>query len=308
MAERIPIDRAVGIGGAFGRAWFRLGGPRTALVREQLRAAFPDADEGQREVWARGVFDQLGMGLAEWLLLRGRHREALLDRVRIEGLEHVEGILRADPSRGAMIVTGHLGNWELACAKIAASGIPVSLVYRDLDRPILDRLLLETRGSSPIGDRPSEDVGTLESIPMGRAGLRVARALREGRAVLALIDQNARRNEGLFVSFFGRPASTRPGPLVLAARLEVPVLFATMRRAPDRRSHHLSFEKPLDLEVGTIGSDDGEALLRRNLQRVTRRLERAIRAEPSQWIWTHRRWRTRPVSGKRVEGGVEEAG
>ncbi len=201
-----------------------------------------------------------------------------------------------------MIVTGHLGNWELASAKIAESGVPISLVYRDLDRPVLDRVLRETRRSETFVDGDPGSAENLELIPLGRAGLRVARALRQGRAVLALIDQNARRSEGVFVSFFGRPACTRGGPLVLAARLEAPVLFASMRRNPDRRTHLLTFGSPFELEVATTESGDDD-VLERNLQRVTTRLENAIRAEPAQWIWTHRRWRTQP--DRRTEAGEE---
>ena len=297
----ISIDRAIDVGAALGRIWFRLGGPRSVVVRTQLRAAFPDETEARREVWARDVFVHLGMGLAEVILLRGRHRAALIDRVRFEGVEHVEAVLRARPPRGAMVVTGHLGNWELACARIAASGIPVSIVYRKSGYPGLDRALLGLRRAGATGAGDPGDEKAMELIPMGRAAISILRALRKGRLVLVLLDQNARRDEGIFVSFFGRPACTRSGPLLLASHGQAPVLFGFMRRNSDGRTHALRVGPPLDLEADP---SDAARALRSNLQQVTDLLEKVIREEPGQWIWTHRRWRTQPASSS-LDSGPE---
>ena len=129
----------------------------------------------------------------------------------------------------------------------------------------------------------------MQQIPMGpRAGVQFVRALEAGRHLLVLLDQRAHRDEGLEVSFFGRPARTRFGPLKLAARAGVPVLIALPRRHPDGRRHTLTIHPPLQLEAGAT---DDEEVLRRNLQRVTAEIEKGIRQTPGQWIWTHRRWR-----------------
>ena len=291
--ERLSIDRALALGASLGRAWNRSGGPRTRRVRDQLQAALPEHDVASREAWAREVFVHLGRGIAELLLLRGRHRGALLKRVRIEGLEHLEAVDRQTASGGALIVTAHLGNWELACAKRAARGIPISVVYRSLNQPVLDRAMLGLR--APTADS-SFGASMVDQIPMGRAGIRVLRALEAGRKVMVLLDQNAGRKEGLFVSFFGRPASTRYGPLALAARRGIPILPAFVHRDPDGRTHRIRFHPALQLEAGT--SDD-EEVLRRNVQKVTAMIEKEVRASQGQWIWTHRRWRTQPAVADR---------
>jgi len=286
--ERLSIDRGVALGAAFGRVWDRMGAPRTRRVRDQLAMAMPDVDVVRREEWAREVFVHFGRGLAELVILRGRRRRELLDRVEVEGLEHVEAAERLSPSGGVVMVTAHCGNWELACAKVASMGIPMSVVYRNLRQPALDEMLLGIRGA---GQRSAEEASRLEQIPMGRAGIRFVRALDAGRKVLVLLDQDARPEEGVFVSFFDRPASTRGGPLALAALRGVPVLPAFVRRSPDGRTHSLRIQAALQLEDG---ASDEEEVLRRNVQRVTAVIEKEIRESPGQWIWTHRRWRTQP--------------
>ena len=288
--ERLSIDRAVALGATLGRTWDRMGGPRTRRVREQLAMVMSDKANSQIEEWAREVFVHLGRGLAELVLLLGRRRGELLERVEVEGLEHVEKAERESATGGVVMVTAHYGNWELACARIVEMGIPISVVYRRLPHPVLDQMLLGVRAA---GQRLGEQPAILEQIPMGRAGTRFVRALEAGRKVLVLLDQDARREEGVFVSFFGRPASTRSGPLALAAARGVPVLPAFVRRSPDGRNHHLKIHPALQLEPG---ASDDEEVLRRNVQRVTAVIEQEIRESPGQWIWTHRRWRTQPPS------------
>lgn len=300
------MDAVLALGAAFGRLWVRVGGPRTRRVREQLTRAFPERDRAWVARCGEDVFVHLGRGLAELILLRGRHRSALLQRVELEGLEHLEAARRASATGGVLVMTGHLGNWELAAAKAASLGLPISVVYRGLRSPALDEALRGLRGGGAAGPggaevgggRPGED---FEQLQMGRAGLAVLRALRRGRFVLVLLDQNARRHEGVFVPFFGRPASTRFGPARIAGQLGVPVLPAFVRRLPDGRHHLIRFEPALEIEAdsaaGDAGRDDGShesEILRRNVGRMTAAIETRIRETPEQWIWTHRRWRTRP--------------
>ena len=292
VLERLAIDRSVALGASVGRFWDRIGAPRSHRVRKQLAAAMPDADPERREEWAREVFLHLGRGLAELVLLRGRSRGELLERVEVEGLEYVEAAERESKTGGVVMVTAHYGNWELACAKVAAMGIPISVVYREQRQSVLGQALLGIRAA---GQRFGEDSTRLEQIPMGRAGIRFVRALEAGRKVLVLLDQDARREEGVFVSFFGRQASTRSGPLALASLRGVPVLPAFIRRSPDGRTHRLKIQPALQLEPG---ASDDEEVLRRNVQRVTAVIENEIRKSPGQWIWTHRRWRTQPPIAK----------
>ena len=298
IAELAGVSRTLRFGAAFGRMWHALGGPRTRRVRVQLAAAFPEVDAEQRMQWERQVFAHLGQGLAELLLMLGRHRGEMLSSLEVIGLAHLETAVRESGGKGAVVIGPHLGNWELGAAKLAALGVPVSAIYRGLRQPALERAILQIRAGASRGglDPAAYDGGEpIQQIAMGRrAGVQFIRALDAGRNVLVLLDQHARRDEGMLVDFFGRPANTRFGPLKLAARTGAPVLLAFARRDPDGRHHRLTFHPALQLEPG--GSDD-EDVLRRNLQRVTAEIEKEIRATPGQWIWTHGRWRGQPDAG-----------
>jgi len=290
LAERASIERSLALATAFGRAWTRVGAPRTRRVAEALEQALPERSEAERRALTREVFVHLARSLVELLLLGGRQRQALLARVEVAGLEHIAAAARATPSHGVLVVTAHLGNWELACAKVAALGFPVSVVYRELRQPALDRALfgLRARAGSEPGGVP------VEQIKMGRAGLPVLRALEAGRNVLVLLDQNAKRDEGVFVPFFGRLACTRSGPVALAALRGHPIVPAFIHREANGRSHRIEIQPALALDPGAA---ENEEALRRNVARVTAAIEQAVRDWPGQWTWTHRRWRTRPAGG-----------
>jgi KDO2-lipid IV(A) lauroyltransferase len=258
-------------------------------VRQQLERAFPEAAPTTLDTWTRDVFSNLGRGLAELILLRGRHRNALLGRVEVGGLEHLEAAERATAAGGVLVVTAHYGNWELAGVKIASLGIPLSAVHRGLSIPVLDRALSSIRSGDEAA--PLD----YEQIKMGNAGLRLVRALEAGRKVLVLLDQNARREEGVFVSFFGRPASVRTGPVRLATERGIPVLAAFMCRDANGLDHRIQIHPPLALALER-DRDDGRDIERQNLARITAEIEAQIRRDPGQWIWTHRRWRTQPIA------------
>ena len=278
IAEWIGVESALCCGEALGAAWWALRGPRRARVREQIARAFPERDPAWVDATARGVFLHLGLGLAEGLLLAGRHRGALLERAEVEGLEHLRAACDLAGDRGVLLASAHLGNWELAGAKLAEMGLPVAAVYRDPGRPALEQALLRIRGPA------------VAAIPMGpRAGVQFLRALEGGRTVLALLDQRARREESVFVTFFSREAATRVAPIKLAARAGVPIVCGWAQRGPDRRCHRLTIQPAL--QPARSDSDD-DKVVQRVLQQVTAELEQAIRATPEQWIWTHRRWRT----------------
>ncbi|MFK7895498.1 MAG: lysophospholipid acyltransferase family protein [Myxococcota bacterium] len=297
---RLPLGVSSALARAFGRLWVGIGGPRSRRVRDQLGKAFPENSREQVTAWTRGVFEHLSMGLVELLVLRGGRASQLLDRVEVIGLEHLSAAEAQSEKGGVLVVTGHVGNWELACAKVAALGIPVSVVFRGLREPVLDEILLDLRNSASRvakeasdckarrGDAEPGSVGTspaeVQQIRMGHAGLPVVRALEAGRKVITLLDQDAKREEGVFVPFFGRLASTRSGPIELAMARNVPIVPAFIHRLGDGQRHRIEIGPALRLEDDVLA----------NTQQVTEAIEAAIRARPSQWIWTHRRWRTQP--------------
>jgi KDO2-lipid IV(A) lauroyltransferase len=285
IANRLSLDRLLRAGAFIGRSWVRLRLPRSRRVCDQLALAFPELSAPELDAMTVDVFEHLGRGLGELLGLRGRHRATLLDEVVVEGIEHLTKASALSRTGGVLVVSAHYGNWELAGVRLATLGLPISAVFRGLAQPILERALRDVRtadGSAAVD---------YEQLRIGSAGLGLVRALKAGRSVLALLDQNARRDEGVFVPFFGRPACVRTGPLKLAMRTETPIVAAFMRRDPTGRGHRLEFHPPCWTPNGTA---DADGALERCATEFTALTEAEIRRDPTQWIWTHRRWRTRP--------------
>jgi KDO2-lipid IV(A) lauroyltransferase len=283
--RHLSPERALRVGASLGRSAAELGGHRSAVARVNLRIAFPEWSEAEREQVRRRSYEHLGMGIAELALLQGRSRDAVLDRVEVEGLEHLEAAEAASPTRGVLVITAHFGSWDLCAAAIARRGYALSVVHRGFENPALERMLHEVR------QRPGEQ-SDLEQLRIGRSGISVLRALRAGRKVVVLLDQNARREEGIFVPFFSRPACTRVGPALIAMRGGYPVLPVFAYRIGAGAGHRVRVEAPLVMAPTDLAA---------NVARMTEAVERAIRESPEQWLWLHRRWRTRPA-----ESGDEE--
>ena len=282
--RNLEPERALRLGAAIGRGWVRAGGPRVDVARINLELCFPERDASWRRAQLLGSFENLGRSFAEVVLLHGRHKEALLQRVTIEGLEHLEAARAVSEHGGAVILTAHFGSWELGGAVFASRGYPVTSVHRARGDEQLDDLVASWR----------EDSGQ-EVVALGRAGFGAPRALRRGRLVLLLTDQNARRDEGVFAPFFGIPASTRFGPAMLAARIGVPVLPAFIHRVGASSEHVARIHPALDLLPEPEESDAASKALTQNVALMNSAIEDAVRTDPDQWMWAHRRFRTRPT-------------
>jgi KDO2-lipid IV(A) lauroyltransferase len=165
---------------------------------------------------------------------------------------------------------------------MAAHGIPIAVVHRPRGNPRLDALIGRLRAQEGVA-----------MLPRGAAARAALRALRDGKVLAMLFDQNAPRREGVFVPFFGRPACTREAPVRLAMRTGAPVLPVFIERIGESARHRVRALPPLELVPEDRGGDPAAAVLE-NAARMTAAIEAAIRRAPDQWIWTHRRWRTRP--------------
>ncbi len=275
----LPDRAGLAFGAAFGRAWVRLGLPRTRDARVNLRIAFPAWSEAERERVLRESFANLGRGVVELAWLGRRDADALAARVRIEGLEHLEAARARANGGGLILLTAHSGSWELFAAVVAARGIPVAVVHRTRDDADLDEVLLERRMQSGAA-----------FLPRGKAAFGVLRALRSGSLLALPFDQNARSEPRAFVPFFGRFAATTLGPVRLAMASGAPVIPGFIRRDPsDPARHTVRFHPALALAVG-----DEHDVLVENARRMTRAIEQEVRAAPEMWAWAHRRWRTQP--------------
>jgi KDO2-lipid IV(A) lauroyltransferase len=273
---RLPPGVARWIGRRLGDVGYALAAGRRRVALANLARAFPDMSDAARRRICRRSFQHLGLMLVELAALLARPLEHTLRRVRIDGLDRLRSVM--DGHGRALVVTAHLGNWELLPVACRLTGYRLSVVVRPLDAPRLDRLArrLRERSEAELIDK--------------RAALRpVLRALAGGGMVGILLDQNAARREGVFVPFFGHPASTSKSLAVLALRTGSPIVPAFIHRQ-DASTHRVVIGPPLV----PPSSEDHEVAVATLTARCTEAIEAAIRRTPEQWLWMHDRWRTRP--------------
>lgn len=276
------VDRLLGprlsaaVAGALGRLGFRLG-IRRRVVEAQLRAAFPERDDAWRRRVAREAYEHLGREGIMVLRLSRLGREDVLEATDVDGIDALRAAV--DAGTGAVLMTGHFGNWEIGGASVAARDVPLDVVAQSQANPLTDRLI----------NRARERLG-MTVIQKGGATRAALRSLRRGRVVALVADQDARRR-GVFVPFFGRPASTHRGPAVLALRSGAPVFMGTAVRQDDGR-YRVTI-RPVPVPVADTPEEQADRLT----AELTAALEDAIRAEPGQYLWQHRRWKTAPRGG-----------
>ncbi|MBL0940112.1 MAG: lysophospholipid acyltransferase family protein [Gemmatimonadaceae bacterium] len=264
------------IGGRLARFAYRPLGIRRGVVERQIAAAFPELSHREVVELSAKSYESLGRTSIEAAVLPGTSRDDILARVeRVDGWEYVEEA-RAQ-GKGIICVTGHLGNWELAGAYVAARGVPVDAVARGMANPIFEAYVNRTR----------HEIG-MEVIHDKDAVRRTPRALRDNHLVAFLSDHDALGLASTFVPFFGRPAKTPRGPAVFALRFDAPVIFIAFVRLPSGR---YAFEcEPVLVERTGDREADSDAIV----ARFTAILEAKVRQYPDQYFWQHRRWRRQP--------------
>jgi KDO2-lipid IV(A) lauroyltransferase len=274
-ARVLPCRLLLGLGDWLGRLGSRFEGRRRGVTIENLRAAFGDElSDAEIRALARECWRHFGRVSMETVALRVTH-ENLERLVEIEGLEHVRAAYAR--GRGVLLFTGHLGNWELLSQVHGLLGMKMTAVARPIDNPWVDRMLNRLRSRTGI------------RVVHKRNAMRdMVRTLRAGEGVGLLIDQDA-RHQGIFVPFFGRPASTTPALALLALRTGAPVIpFSCLARGDGR--YRIVYEP----EVEVRASDDRDADVVRLTARCTAILEAWVRNDPARWLWMHRRWKTTP--------------
>jgi KDO2-lipid IV(A) lauroyltransferase len=277
VVAALPVPVGGWIGRRFGDLGYMALGRRRRLALTNLAYAFPKLPARARRRIARRSFQHLGMVVTESLSVLRRPLERVTEEITLEGLHHVREVFERHGR--ALVLTAHLGNWELLTLAPALTGYPLTVVARALDSAALNVWAGRLRRTAGV-----------EVIDKREALRPVLTALRRGRLVGVLLDQNASRREGVFVPFFGRLASTSRAIAVLALRTRTPILPAfTHRVAPGR--HVISVHPPLPLP-----SEQDDSAVQALTARCTEVIEAAVRAAPEQWLWAHDRWRTRPAS------------
>jgi Kdo2-lipid IVA lauroyltransferase/acyltransferase len=282
IVGRLPLPVGLWLGRRFGDAAYVVVRRRRQLALENLARAYPALPRRARTRLARHASQHLGMTLFELARVLTRPVDDTLQRIRLQGVEHLTAAMAAHGR--ALLLTAHLGNWELLAAAHRLTGFPLSIVVRPLDAPWLDALADRLRRSTGV-----------ELIDKRGALRPVLDALRRGRMIGILMDQNAARREGVFVDFFGWPASTSRSIALLALRTRTPVVPVFARRDAEGR-HTVVFHPALSQPA----SNGSEAAVVELTARCTAAIERAIRETPEQWLWSHDRWRTRPPGEARA--------
>ncbi|MGE0128255.1 MAG: lysophospholipid acyltransferase family protein [Blastocatellales bacterium] len=242
-----------------------------------LRLAFPELDERERARIRRGAFRNLGRLLGEISQFPRLNRENISSIVAYDGLENYLNAVAE--GRGVILLTGHIGAWELSVYAHSIYGHPMSFLARRVDNPLVERLAENYR--SRYGNRSIDKKGSVREI---------LKTLKSGGVVGILADLNASREEGVFVDFFGVEACTTAGVATLAMRTGAVVVPGYLIWDESERIHRLRFEPPVE----TINTGNQKEDVAANTARYTKVLESIIRRHPDQWLWIHRRWRTRP--------------
>ena len=273
----LGLERACALARFLGRVFHRFDRRRRETADSNLRHAFPELDAAARDRIARESVESFLVSMVEGMYTsrvlgptRGRWR------LRVEGFDAVARDVGSGP---AVFVTGHLGNWEVLGSALGLLGYPLHSVARTFPNPLMQRFTERQRGL--FGQR----------ILPKRGGVRaIMEVIRSGGHVGIVNDQDAGRR-GVFAEFLGRPASTFPTPATIALRFGCPIITGCCVRIDDRP---YEFRVIADgaIEVDRSAPREEETL--RVVGRINERLERYVRAYPSQYLWQHRRWKTQP--------------
>ena len=252
--------------------------PRLRRVgHRNLQIAFPDLSRTDHTAILRAEYRSLGWQLAEFCQMRKYTPGNTGGFLSYEGLEHY--LAARDAGLGVLILTGHLGAWELSSFYHSLMGHPMSMVIRRLDNELVDRLV------NSIRCQHGNKVVHKDDFARG-----LIAAMRQGETVGILMDTNMTPPQGLFVDFFGTLACTASGMARVALKTGAAVLPGFLLCEESSQRYVLRFGKQLEL----IRSDDNEADILANTALFTKVLEDYIRKYPKQWLWLHRRWKTRP--------------
>jgi KDO2-lipid IV(A) lauroyltransferase len=248
-----------------------------------LELAYPEQEPKWRERTLARVYRHLGLLLAEFCQMPGYTAEQASRWIGYDGLENY--LAARARGKGVLVVTGHLGAWELSSFYHSLMGYPMGLVIRRLDNPLVDALVNRIRCLH--GNR------VIHKDDFARG---LISAMREGETVGILMDTNMTPPQGVFVPFFGVPACTASGLARVALKTDAAVLPGFLLWDEGEQRYRLCFGEAMKL----IRTGDADADVLANTAAFTAEIERYVRANPEQWLWMHRRWKTRPAG----EAGV----
>ena len=277
LLQTIPRRIAFGLLTRISRLCYRvIPDARNKTIRNLTDVFGHEKSSSEIREMARTVFDNLGRNAVDMF----RIQKALLKNpnqyVTVQGLAHLDRAL--SHRKGVIVITGHIGCWELMAGFISMIGYPVAVVGTPLYDPRLDKMLIDNR----------KTVG-LTYINRDLGARQILKTLRSGNIVGILIDQDT-KVDGVFVDFLGKPALTPVGPVTLALKTGARIIPMSIHIQPDN-THLIEIEPEVELEQ--TGDREGDRL--RNTEKCSKAVERMLLKDPTQWVWMHERWKTKPA-------------
>jgi KDO2-lipid IV(A) lauroyltransferase len=275
---RLPAPAAMKVGRSVGKLAYSLAANLRKTGATNLRLAFPEKTDEEREKLLRECFDSLGRQLGFFSQFSTRSLNELKEMVEPHGLEHLEAA-KAQMNDGLLLFTAHLGAWELTSFGPSLFGHPFSFIVRRIDNPKIEQLVDRTR--MRFGNE------TIDKLSAARSMLKLLRS----NGVLGLLpDLNALDSEAIFIDFFGVPAATNFIMAKLALRTKSPIIpiFAPWDEAKGK--YLLLVGPPVSFAPTGNEEEDVRALT----MTLSQLIENQIRRYPGQWLWIHKRWKTRP--------------
>ena len=277
----LPLATAMRLAAGVAAIVIRVARPLRAIGLRNLAIAFPEKSEAERAAILVASYRNLGRMVAECAHLDELNADNVRQRVTPDdGPIWTDEMLPHLEQQGVLILTGHFGNWEMFAYAYGLFGHPVSLVHQTIKNPYVDHYVEGMRSG-----------GGTRLFRKQEAARAVLRALADRALVVLPLDQNQSRRAGIFVDFFGLPASTSAGLARIALRTGAPIYPAFLVRDGTSAQHRIVFLP----RVSIASMADRDSATRELTQRCTAILESMIRKHPDHWLWTHKRWRTRPL-------------
>ena len=264
----LGVERASALGGWLLRTLGPLTGTQKTVMRN-LRIAFPDMPAAEREALALAQWDQTGRTFAELAVMDHLTPEG--GRVEVVGMERLHAL--RDSGRPAVLISGHLANFEVMAAVIMASGVPCQVTYRAANNPYVDALIRQSR----------ERYGIRLFAPKGDGTRELMAGMKRGDSIALLVDQ--KYNQGPEVEFFGQPVNASPGAARLALKFDTVMLPLSVVRLPGVRFRVTAHEP-----IVVSQSEDKAADTLAGIQAANRFVEDRVREHPVDWFWVHKRW------------------
>lgn len=264
----LGVERASGLGGWLLRTLGPLTGTQKTVMRN-LRIAFSEMDEAERQALALAQWDQTGRTFAELAVMDHLTPEG--GRVDVVGMERLHAL--RDSGKPAVLISGHLANFEVMAAVIMASGVPCQVTYRAANNPYVDALIRQSR----------ERYGIRLFAPKGDGTRELMAGMKRGDSIALLVDQ--KYNQGPEVEFFGQPVNASPGAARLALRFDTVMLPLSVVRLPGVR-FRVTAHEPIVVNQ----SEDKAADTLAGIQAANRFVEDRVKEHPVDWFWVHKRW------------------